>query len=43
METKGNKLLCNIKIRWISMLNPMKHVLEEYRLLLLKMAIDSAI
>jgi hypothetical protein len=30
MEIKGNKLFCNIKIRWISMLNPLKHVFEEY-------------
>jgi hypothetical protein len=43
MATKGNNLLHNIKIRWISMLNPMQHVLEEYHLLLLKMVIDLAI
>jgi hypothetical protein len=41
METKGNKLLHNIKTRWISMLSPMKFVFEKYRPLLLKMVIDS--
>jgi hypothetical protein len=41
METKGNKLLCNIKIEWISMLSPLKHVLEANHPLLMKMVIDS--
>jgi uncharacterized circularly permuted ATP-grasp superfamily protein len=43
METKRNKLLHNIKIWWISMLSPLKHVLEEYRPLLMKMTLDSII
>ncbi len=29
METKGNKILCNIKTRWISMINRIKQVLSE--------------
>ncbi len=43
METKKNKLLHNIKIWQISMLNPLKHVLEEYCPLLMKMRLDSTI
>jgi len=43
METKGNKLLHNIKTKWISMLNPMKGVLEKYHSLLLEMVIYSTI
>jgi hypothetical protein len=43
METKGNKLLHNIKTQWISILCPLKHLLEEFHLLLMKMALDSTI
>ncbi len=39
METKNNKILCNIKIRWISMINLVKRVLFEYCTLLMKMAL----
>jgi hypothetical protein len=42
METKGNKLLQNMKYSWISMLSPLKHVLFEYHTLLMKMALDAA-
>jgi hypothetical protein len=30
LETKGNKLLKNVKIRWIFMLVPAKRVIAEY-------------
>jgi uncharacterized circularly permuted ATP-grasp superfamily protein len=43
METKKNKLLHNIKIWWISILSPLKHVLKEYRPLLMKMTLDAII
>lgn len=36
-----NKLLHNIKIWWISMLNPLKRVLEHF--LLMKMTLDCTI
>jgi hypothetical protein len=42
METKGNKILRNIKIKWISMLNPVLHMLSKYRIFFLKMALDVA-
>jgi hypothetical protein len=42
METKGNKILHNIKSRWTSMINPIKRVLPEYYTLLMKMALDVA-
>jgi len=38
METKGFKILCNIKTRWISMVAFSKVVLEEFKILLVKMA-----
>jgi hypothetical protein len=41
METQGNKLLNNVKTRWISMLKPTKRVMSEYRTLVVKMAFDS--
>jgi hypothetical protein len=37
LETKGLKLLQNIKIRWMSMLSPLKHVLGKYKSLVVKM------
>ena len=37
METKGLKMLKAVKTRWISLLSPCKHVLSEYRPLLVKM------
>jgi hypothetical protein len=42
METKGNKILRNIKTRWTSMINPNKWVVLEYYILLMKMALDIA-
>jgi hypothetical protein len=41
METKGLKLLRNVKTRWISMLNPTKKVIAKYMIkLLVKMGLD---
>jgi hypothetical protein len=40
METKGLKLLRNMKTRWISMLSPTKWVMAKYKTLLMKMALD---
>jgi hypothetical protein len=37
LESKGKKILQNVKTRWISMLSPLKRVLSEYRTLLVKM------
>ncbi len=48
METKGLKILCNIKTNWINMVVPSKVVLEKFKTLLVKLAkhvivIESAI
>jgi len=40
VENKGNKILWNIKIRWIFMINFVKRLLFEYCTLLMKMALD---
>ena len=40
LDSKGKKILQNIKTRWISMLSPLKRVLSEYRILLVKMYAD---
>jgi hypothetical protein len=34
LETKGNKILKNVKTRWMSMLDPLKKITAEYRPLL---------
>jgi hypothetical protein len=41
METEGNKILRDIKTRWISMISLVKHVLFEYCTFLMKMALDA--
>lgn len=41
LGTKGNQILQNLKTIWISMLGSTKRVLEEYKTLITKMAIDS--
>jgi hypothetical protein len=41
MVTKGNKILRNVKTRWISMLSPTKTIMEKYKTLLVKMALDN--
>jgi hypothetical protein len=39
METQGNKLVKNVKTRWLLMLEPTKRVMSEYRTLV-KMALE---
>jgi hypothetical protein len=41
VETKGLKVLWNVKMRWINMLAPLKWVGKEYKTLIAKMAIHS--
>jgi hypothetical protein len=41
METKGLKIIHNIKTRWFSMVSPLKRVMSEYRILVQKMHEDS--
>ncbi len=41
LQTKGNKILCNVKTRWINMLNPTSCVMSKYKMLMLKMAKDN--
>jgi hypothetical protein len=43
METKGNKILCNIKIRWILITSFVKSMLSKYYIFLVKMALDAPI
>ncbi len=40
LESKGNKLLKNIKTQWISMLSPCKKFFIKYKLLVVKMVED---
>lgn len=41
-ETKGLKLLRNVETRWVSLIDPMRRILSEYRTLVLKMYEDLA-
>ena len=41
-ETKGLKLLRNVETRWVSLIDPMRWILSEYRTLVLKMYEDLA-
>ena len=40
METKGLKILKHCKTRWVEMLAPLKQVMFEWRLLIVKMTLD---
>jgi hypothetical protein len=40
LQSKGRKILNNVKTRWISMLSPLKRVLSEYCVLIVKMYAD---
>ncbi len=40
LEIKGNKVLKNVKTRWISMLSPTKKVLKEYESLVVKVNVS---
>jgi hypothetical protein len=42
MEMRGNKILCNMKTWWISMLSLVKKIMVKYITLLLKMAMDNS-
>jgi hypothetical protein len=42
VEISGLKILQNVTTRWISLLEPLKHVLGEYKTLIVKMAQDAA-
>ncbi len=42
METKSNKLLKNVKKRWISILELTKRVMNEYCILVVKIDLDFA-
>jgi hypothetical protein len=41
METKGLKLLKNVKTRWVSLIEPLRRILQKYRVLLAKMKVDN--
>jgi hypothetical protein len=41
LESKGNKLLNNIKTQWISMLSSCRRIFAKCKLLVLKMAEDN--
>jgi hypothetical protein len=43
METKGLKILRNVKTRWISMLSPAIRIMNEYRTLLVRMQQDTTL
>ncbi len=34
-------LFKNVKTRWVNMLSPMKHIMEQYQFLIAKMHVDS--
>jgi hypothetical protein len=40
METKGNKILKNVKMRWMSMFKPLKIIMVNYHPLLAVMQVD---
>jgi hypothetical protein len=43
VETSGLKILQNVATRWISMHEPLKRVLSEYKTLIVKMAQDAVV
>jgi hypothetical protein len=43
METKGAKILKNVKTRWIFILSFVQRVMAKYRTLLINMALDALI
>ena len=40
METKGLKLLKNVKTRWISCIAPLRRLISEFKSVMVKMHID---
>jgi hypothetical protein len=43
VETKGLRMLRNVKTHWISLLEPLRRVMGEYKTLIVKMCKDAAI
>jgi hypothetical protein len=43
VETEGLKILNNVKTRWISLLEPLKRVLGEYKTLIAKICEDATV
>ena len=41
METKGLKLLKHVKTIWVSLIEPLRRIIQEYRVLIAKMKADS--
>ena len=41
METKGLKLLKNVKTRWVSLIEPLTRIIQEYKVLLVTMKVDN--
>ncbi len=41
LETKGNKILKNVKTRWMSMLDPLKRIMAKYHPLFTMMQADN--
>jgi hypothetical protein len=41
METKGLKLFKNVPTRWISLIEPLRRLLAEYRSVIAKMSVDA--
>jgi len=41
METKGLKLLKNVAKRWVSLIDPLKRLLSEYRSVVAKLNVDA--
>jgi hypothetical protein len=40
LQTKGNKIFKNVKTKWMSMLDPLKRIMEKYPPLLVVMQVD---
>jgi len=40
IETKGLKMLRNVQIRWVNLIEPLRRLLSEYRTLIYKMTMD---
>jgi hypothetical protein len=40
METEGNKIFKNVRIRWMSMFKPLKSIMVNYHPLLVAMQVD---
>jgi len=39
-QTKGLKMLCNVQTKWVSLIEPLCHLLSQYRTLIYKMTVD---